>query len=58
MDRIIETAEGYNCIVNGRIFGTWRSRAEAVAGMATEQRRATEHATKNVQTKNNFVNIA
>lgn len=42
MDRIVKTADGYDCIVDGRRFGTWRSRAEATAGMVTERRRAAE----------------
>lgn len=40
MDRVIETPDGFDCIVQGKRFGTWRSRGEARAGMETEQRRA------------------
>ena len=39
MDRIIETADGFDVVVNGRTFGTWRSRAEAAGGLAVERRR-------------------
>lgn len=39
MDRIVETDTGFDCIVNGERFGTWRSKAEAGAGMAVEQKR-------------------
>ena len=44
MDRIIETADGFDCIVGGNRFGTWRSRREATAGMATEKRRLRDKA--------------
>ena len=40
MNRIIETPAGFDCIVNGQQFGTWRSRAEAHGGMQVEVRRA------------------
>ena len=40
MNRVIETADGFDCIVDGKQFGTWRSRREASAGMATEIGRA------------------
>ena len=36
MNSIIETKDGFDCIVSGVQYGTWRSRAEASAGMATE----------------------
>lgn len=39
--RIIETPHGFDTIVNGQTFGTWRSRAEAKAGMQVEEQRAT-----------------
>jgi hypothetical protein len=39
-DRVVETASGFDCIVAGRQFGTWATRAMARAGMAVEQRRA------------------
>ena len=42
MNRIVETPDGFDCIVNGVQFGTWRSRAEAKAGMATEVQRASK----------------
>ena len=42
MDRIISVQDGFDCIVGNRQFGTWRSRGEAAAGMATEQRRLAE----------------
>ena len=42
MDRIIETADGYDVIVAGRTFGTWRSKREAAGGLAVEQRRASD----------------
>lgn len=41
-DHIIETEDGFDCIVRNRRFGTWRSHAEARGGMQTEQRRAAE----------------
>lgn len=40
MDRIVETQDGYDCIVGGVRYGTWRSKGEAAAGMATERTRA------------------
>jgi hypothetical protein len=40
MNRIIETPDGFDIEVNGRRFGTWRSRAEASAGLKTETLRA------------------
>jgi len=39
MDRVIETMDGFDCIVDGETFGTWRSRREAEAGMKVEQDR-------------------
>ena len=36
MNRVIETQDGFDCIVEGQRFGSWRSRAEAAAGMVTE----------------------
>ena len=42
MNRIVETPDGFDCIVNELQFGTWRSRAEAKAGMATEVQRAAD----------------
>lgn len=39
-DRVIETPDGFDCIVGGQQFGTWGARAIARAGMAVEQRRA------------------
>ena len=44
MDRIIEKPEGFYASVNGQLFGAWRSKGEAQAGMATEQHRAKERA--------------
>ena len=41
-DRIVETAYGYDVIVSGQRFGTWRSKAEAAGGLAVEQRRRAE----------------
>lgn len=39
-DRVCESKDGFFCIVDGNIFGFWRSRAEAEGGMQVEQRRA------------------
>ena len=39
-DRVVSVPGGFDCIVRGRQFGTWRSRNEAQAGLLTEQRRA------------------
>lgn len=39
MDRLIETPDGFDCIVDGQRFGTWRSKGEAQAGLQTEQTR-------------------
>jgi hypothetical protein len=41
-DRIFETADGWYCVVNGMVHGTWANRALAVAGMKVEQARARE----------------
>ena len=46
MDRIIETQDGYDVIVDGKTYGTWRSKAEAAAGLHVEQRRAAARAAK------------
>ena len=40
MDRIIEWQHGFDVMVDGCRFGTWRSKAEAAAGLEVEQRRA------------------
>ena len=39
-DRIIEWQHGFDVMVDGCRFGTWRSKAEAAAGLEVEQRRA------------------
>ena len=39
-DKVVSVEGGFDCIVNGRQFGTWRSYAEARLGMKVEQRRA------------------
>ena len=39
-DRIIECQHGFDVMVDGCRFGTWRSKAEAAAGLEVEQRRA------------------
>lgn len=44
MDRIVETQHGYDVIVDGTRYGTWRSRGEASAGLVTEQIRAKDRA--------------
>ena len=46
MDRIIEWQHGFDVIVDGCRFGTWRSKAEAAAGLEVEQRRAAARAAK------------
>ena len=46
MDRIIETQDGYDVIVDGKTYGTWRSKAEASGGLQVEQRRAAARAAK------------
>jgi hypothetical protein len=38
-DQIFRVKDGWNCIVAGRIFGTWACPEYAKAGMQTEQRR-------------------
>lgn len=38
-DRVFQLRDGWYCMVDGRTFGTWVSRAIAVAGMRVEQRR-------------------
>lgn len=40
MNRIIEHTDGFDCVVDGERFGTWRSRREALAGLQTEMIRA------------------
>ena len=40
MDRVIETPDGFDCIVGGRQFGTWATRAMARGAMRVEQDRA------------------
>lgn len=40
MNRIIEKPEGFYASVNGHLYGAWRSKGEAQAGMAMEQQRA------------------
>jgi hypothetical protein len=50
-DRIVETEDGWCCIVNGQSFGTWMTRALAKAGMEVEQRRAAERASEVEQSK-------
>jgi hypothetical protein len=37
MGMIVETQYGFDCIVGGKRFGTWRSHKEAKAGMVTEE---------------------
>lgn len=39
-DHVFEKPEGWYATVNGNVYGYWRSRAEAIAGMEVEQRRA------------------
>lgn len=43
-DRVIETPDGFDCIVAGRQFGTWRTSARARAAMRVEQKRAAARA--------------
>lgn len=43
MDRVVETTDGFDCIVEGRRFGTWATRPLARAGMKVEQERAHAH---------------
>lgn len=42
--KVIERDDGFYCVVNGREFGAWRSRAEALAGYEVERRRAADRA--------------
>lgn len=44
MDRIIETDDGFDIVVNSTRHGTWRSKAEARAALEVEQRRAARQA--------------
>lgn len=43
-DCVFAVEENYSavwrCLVNGRVFGDWRSRGEALAGLEVERRRA------------------
>lgn len=39
-DQAFALKDGFYCIVNGKIFGTWATLAIAKAGMEVEQRRA------------------
>ena len=48
-DRIIKKDEMFFAVVDHRIYGGWRSRAEAVGGMRVEQGRAVERAKKESQ---------
>lgn len=50
MDRIVETEHGYDCIVKGVRYGTWRSKGEARGGLATEQARAVAKKVQESQT--------
>lgn len=38
--KIIERDGWFYCVVDGREFGAWRSRAEALAGYEVERQRA------------------
>lgn len=40
MNRIIETADGFDIEIDGERHGSWRSRAEASAGLFVEEQRA------------------
>lgn len=42
MDRIVETEGGFDIIVGGRRFGSWRTRREAVNARRAEQQRQQE----------------
>ena len=55
MDRIIETEQGYDCVVEDRRFGTWATRAAAVAGMAVEQDRASRRRVLTPETWNELL---
>lgn len=39
-DQVFYLRDGWHCIVDGRVFGTWDNRGAAIAGMQTEQRRS------------------
>jgi hypothetical protein len=39
-DHVFHSDGWWYCIVDGRVFGAWVSRAIALAGMKVEQRRA------------------
>lgn len=39
-DEVYRLHEGWYCIVDGREYGPWLNKGLALAGMATEQRRA------------------
>ena len=39
-DQVFALKDGFYCIVEGKIFGTWETLAIAKAGMEVEQRRA------------------
>jgi len=41
-DRVVEVDQGFDCIVQGRTFGTWATRELAKAGMRVEQDRANQ----------------
>lgn len=38
-DTVFVTRDGWFCFVDGKEYGAWRSRNEAIMGMETEQRR-------------------
>lgn len=38
-DHVFEKPEGWYAVVNGNVYGCWRSKGEATAGMEVEQRR-------------------
>lgn len=39
-DQVFALRDGFYCLVDGRVFGTWETLAIAKAGMEVEQRRA------------------
>jgi hypothetical protein len=39
-DQVFYLKDGFYCIVNGKVFGTWDTKEIAEAGMQVEQRRA------------------
>jgi hypothetical protein len=39
-DQVFFLKDGFYCLVDGRVFGTWETKAIAEAGMEVEQRRA------------------